>query len=510
MEQRWRPAAAWPPPRPADRRVGLMDHVHLGVDLGTSSVKALVTDEQARPLGSARATYPVLTPRPGRAEGDPADWWTATRRVVRDAVGAAGRSPTAIGLSGQMHGVVVVDARGTPIRPALLWPDTRAREIIDAYLALDPAAAERLANPLSPGMAGPLLRWLAVHEPDTDRATRWVLQPKDWLRFRLTGAIHAEPSDASATLLYDVIGDRWDDEVIGDLGLDPRRFPPLVPSTSLAGHLTAPAAEELGLAAGIPVAAGAADTAAAALGTGLLRPGAVQLTVGTGGQLVTPQDEPVPRPEAGTHLYRSALPRGWYAMAATLNAGLALDWVRALFALDWAEVYAVTSTPIQPEDPLFCPHLVGERTPYLDPLLRGGWLELALDHDREAMLRSALEGVAFALRDALDALPVDDARPPLRIAGGGSEHAGWRQLLADVLERPLGSMAVPDASARGAALVSALACDDLTAADVAGPLAPAVTPVAEPRPSVAALHRDRFERYRAQVRHARTRTPPPA
>jgi xylulokinase len=182
---------------------------HLAIDLGTSSVKVLVTDERGVPLGSARRTYRVSTPEPGRAEGDPADWWDATVEAVREAVASSGVAPTSIGLSGQMHGVVVVDEAGRPLRHAILWPDVRAEEVLDDFRGLDSDRLEGLANPLVPGMAGPILRWLVLHERHVIDQTAWALQAKDWVRLRLTGVARSEPSDASATLLYDVIEDRW-------------------------------------------------------------------------------------------------------------------------------------------------------------------------------------------------------------------------------------------------------------------------------------------------------------
>lgn len=483
------------------------ERVHLGIDLGTSSVKALVADGRGRPLGTGRSGYRVDTPATGHAETDPDAWWAATIDAVGAAVVDAGRPPDAIGLSGQMHGLVVTDASGVPLRPAMLWPDGRATAERDAYLALAATDRARLANPVSPGMTGPMLRWLATHEPDVYGATRWALQPKDWLRLRLTGHANAEPSDASATLLYDVAGDRWDAEVVDALGLDATLLPPLTSSTSIVGELRAEAAAALDLDAGLPVAAGAADTAAAAVGTGLLRSGTVQLTIGTGGQIVTPQDDPVANPDAGTHLYRSALLQGWYTLAATLNAGLALDWVRRLFGVEWDVLYDAAASSVQPDDPLFHPHLVGERTPYLDTRLRGAWSGLGLAHDRTALLRSALEGVAFALRDALEALLSEGSEPALRIAGGGSERPAWQQMIADVLERPLEPTTVTDASARGAALLSALAGDEVSVDEVAGSLAPRATSGATPRPDRLLMHRERFERYRARIADATT---PPA
>ena len=304
-------------------------------------------------------------------------------------------------------------------------------------------------------MTGPLLMWVAEHEPRTYAEARWALQPKDWLRARLTGEFHAEPSDASASLLYDVMGDRWDLEVVSALGLDAGLLAPLLPSAGApAGHLAAEAAAELGLPAGLPVAAGAADTAAAALGSGI-GPGDVQLTVGTGAQVIRPLVAPVSRADAGVNLYRSATPDGWYHMGATVSAGLSLNWVREVMNASWAELYASADHPGQAHDPIFVPHLSGERTPYSDPALRGSWTALSLADDRTSLLRCALEGTAFAIRDALDALLGEHRAPRLRLAGGGTLAAGWRQLLADVLGLPLYAVDVPAASGRGAALLGA-------------------------------------------------------
>src|SRR5262249_38643843 len=228
---------------------------------------------------------------------------------------------------------------------------------------------------------------------------------------RLTGEVHAEPSDASASLLYDVPGDRWDLDVVGALGLDAGLLAPVLPSAGApAGHLTAAAAAELGLTAGIPVAAGGGDTAAAAVGSGIGL-GDVQLTVGTGAQVLRLLAAPASRADAGVNLYRSATPDGWYQMGATLSAGLSLNWVREVLNASWAELYASAGRPGRPgrpHDPIFVPHLSGERTPYCDPALRGSWTVLSLADDRTSLLRGALEGVAFAIRDALDALLGED------------------------------------------------------------------------------------------------------
>jgi xylulokinase len=486
----------------------------LGLDLGTSSAKAVVTDTGGRVLAQASAGYAVTSAMAGYAESDPADWWSAVRSCAREAIGeavhAGGTRPAAIGLSGQMHGLVLASADGAALRAALLWADSRATGALAAYRRLGPAALARLANPLTPGMTGPLLMWVAEHEPETYRGARWALAPKDWLRGRLTGEIHAEPSDASASLLYDVPGDRWDLEVVGALGLDAGLLAPVLPSAGApAGQLTARAADELGLPAGIPVAAGAGDTAAATLGSGIGL-GEVQLTVGTGAQVIRPLAAAASRADAGVHLYRLATPDGWYQMGATLSAGLSLTWVCEVMNASWAELYASAGHQGRIDDPIFVPHLSGERTPYCDPALRGSWTGLSLACDRTSLLRCALEGVAFAIRDALDALlggsRSGEQNPPrLRLAGGGTLAAGWRQLLADVLGRPLDALDVPAASGRGAALLGACAAGLLSFDDITGPLAPPASPAAEPDPAVAAFYADRHARFRHTVSALRPR-----
>ncbi len=471
----------------------------LGLDLGTSSAKAVVVGTDGQVLAQASAGYAVTSAAAGYAESEPADWWSAVTACAREAVHAAGVRPAAIGLSGQMHGLVMASADGEPLRPALLWADSRATGALHAYRRLGSGALARLANPLAPGMTGPLLMWIAEHEPRTYTEARWALQPKDWLRARLTGEVHAEPSDASASLLYDVMGDRWDREVVSALGLDASLLAPLLPSAGApAGQLVTGAATGLGLPAGIPVAAGAADTAAAALGGGV-GPGDIQLTVGTGAQVIRPLVAPVSRADAGVNLYRSATPGGWYQMGATLSAGLSLNWVREIMNASWAEVYASAGHPGRANDPIFVPHLSGERTPYSDPGLRGSWTALSLADDRTSVLRSALEGAAFAIGDALDALTAGQHPPCLRLAGGGTLAAGWRQLLADVLGVPLHAVDVPAASGRGAALLGAHAAGLLSFEEIQGPLAPAARLAAEPDPTRAAFHAERHARFRRIV-----------
>jgi xylulokinase len=439
----------------------------LGLDLGTGSVKALVLDEGGEVHGEGSAPCRVGAPSPGWAESDPQDWWAAAAEAVRTAIGLPGEEIEAVGLSGQMHGVVLADNTGRPVRPAVTWADTRSREQLEAYERLDTDLRRRLGNPPWAGMAGPTLLWLRDNEPENYGFARWALQPKDWLRLQLTGEAASEPTDASATLLYDVEGDGWAYDVIETLGLRAELLASLTDSAGVAGQLGREAAEHLGLLVGTPVAAGAGDTAAAVLGSGL-RLGSVQLTVGTGGQIVALRDRPVPDSEGSVHLYRAATGHLWYSMAAVQNVGLALEWVRRLMGVSWPEVYhEAFSVPPGAEGVTFLPYLTGERTPHFDPDARGVWSGMSLNHGRGHLMRAALEGVAFALRQALGALEETGVQAPeLLLAGGGTSHPLWRQLLASVLQRTL--LVLPDAnvSAIGAALLSGVAVGAYSDRDV--------------------------------------------
>jgi xylulokinase len=483
----------------------------LGIDLGTSSVKAVVTDGAGTVLAQAVAGYPVDNRYPTWAETNPELWWSAVIAAVREATAAAPDPVLGIGLAGQMHGVVPTNGAGMPLRPAIIWADSRAMDQLRLYRNLPKRLRARLANPLAPGMAGPLLAWLAVNEPATYRDTRWVLQPKDWVRSRLTGRLESEPSDASATLLFDIAEDRWDVEVVEALGLNPAILPPLLShSGAEAGTLQPAAAEQLGLRPGTPVAAGAADAAAAALGSGLADETQVQVTIGTGVQIIAPANTVVlpSEPESVvTHLYRAATRHGWYEMAAVQSGGLALSWVIRVLGATWDELYDSASTPVRLDDPIFLPHLSGERTPYLDPSLRGAWTRLAPSHDRSTLLRTALEGVAFTISEAVNALPGVAGRVDhLRIAGGGSTALSWRQMLADVLGYQLRAVHVPAASGRGAALLGACAAGQLDELTLLQLLTPDSEPAADPDLTRADLYSLRRRAFRQVLQALRQTT----
>ncbi|WP_175685022.1 xylulokinase [Burkholderia anthina] len=462
----------------------------LGIDLGTGSVKLVTLDADGTERAVASEPYSLSSPQPGWAEISPQVWWDATVRAAAKLPAGEREQVVAIGFSGQMHGVVLIDAAGQPVRPALLWPDTRAVREADA--AGWPVAGLPVApNPVAPGMAGPLLRWLAEHEPQALRAARWAVQPKDWLRIALGGDVAADPSDACATALATPDG-AWDVQRIHALGLPADRFPPVRASGMRCGVLGAQAAAALGLPAGVPLATGAADTACAALGSGLVAAGDALLTTGSGGQIVVLADT-LPPARRGLHRYRTAAGGGYYTMAAMQNVGLALEAVRGwLGYASWSDAY--DDAFAQPASGRLCflPYLTGERSPWMNPDARGGWLGLGLGDTRGAMMRAAFEGVAFALRAGLDA--IRDANPAdpvttLRLAGGGSVDPRWRQLLADALGASLDAVDCPNAATRGAGLLAGVAIGHWRD-DALHALAPAAAPVAAPRDdrALAARH----------------------
>lgn len=472
----------------------------LGIDLGTGSLKVAIVDENGREQAVASVAYTLETPHPGWAETSVQTWWRALCEAAARLPQALRSDVRAIGFSGQMHGVVLIDAAGEAVRPAMLWPDTRALGLLDAW-------REPQANPVAPGMAGPLLRWIVLNEPQSVSRTRWALQPKDWLRVALGGEVLTDPSDACATALADPAG-VWDLALLARLEIPRDWFAPLAPSYAAGGVLSQTAAQALGLRAGIVLATGAADTPCAALGSGLARDGDALLTTGTGGQIVVLAGQE-PTAAKGLHRYRAASDH-WYRMAAMQNVGIALERVRGWLSYEWADAYrdafggalgdVSSTTSGSASEPThgaaahvsgltFLPYLTGERTPWLNPSARGGWLGLALEHTRGTMMRAAFEGVAFSLRAGLDAIRASGATvTTLKLAGGGSVDARWRQLLADALDVELYAVDCPNAAPRGAAMLGGLASGHWHANDLAA-LAPGATRVAGPQGDAALAER---------------------
>jgi len=471
----------------------------LGLDVGTSSTKALLLDREGAPVAEASAGYPVEHPGPGLAETDPERWWEAVASATRRLPAEARAAVVGVGLSGQMHGVVLCREDGAAVRPAIIWLDGRAAPLLGRYPPQSPGIT---GNATTTGMTGPTLAWLREREPASLEAARWALLAKDFIRLRLTGEAATDPSDASGTLLAGRDG-IFDPALAAEVGIRPDLLPPVRESGAAAGRLTEEAAQALGLAAGIPVATGAGDTPAAALGSGLWAEESAQLAIGTSAQVLVPRAG-WPGFSPRLNVFRSASPAGlprWCLLAAMLNGGLALDWARGALRLSWEEAFSrAFAGGADRSEAVFLPFLTGERTPWMDPDLRAGWMGLGAADDAGSMMRAALTGVAFSIRSGLEALREQGAAPArLRLAGGGTVHPSFRQLLSDAVGLPLDAVSVPNAAARGAALLGGLACGAISPEGLAA-LAPRIEPAAEPRASAALSARyARFLDLRARL-----------
>jgi xylulokinase len=482
--------------------------VAVGLDVGTSGVKGIVLGDDGTILARAVSEYGLSTPRPGWAEQDPEQWWTAAQEVLARLREQAGR-PTGIGLSGQMHGLVALDAGDSVLRPAILWNDQRTGE--QCRQIEERVGRERLiaatGNRALPGFTAPKLLWLREHEPDVFARIANVLLPKDYVRLRLTGEHATDVADASGTLLLDVAHRRWSDEVIAALDLDASWLPPVLESPEVSGHT----------AQGVPVAAGAGDQAAGALGVGADRPGPLSVVLGTSGVVFAAQEAFVPDPDARVHTFCHAVPGAWHAMGVMLSAAGSLAWLRDVSARGEAYdalVAEAAGWPPGAEGLTFLPYLVGERTPHADPDARASFTGLGLRHDRGALVRAVLEGVAYGLRDSLDlltALGRSTARPVVgraphppspaaelgRASGGGARSQEWLRIVASVLELPLETTDADEGAAFGAALLGGVASGAW--ADVHEAVAATVRPAAriEPVEEWVPVYREGIERYRA-------------
>ena len=485
-----------------------MPDYYVGIDLGTSSVKALVVAETGTVIARGSAEYPVDSPRPGFAEQDPAMWWRATALAVRQALAAVASPGTmvAIGLTGQMHGTVLLGARHEVLGPAVIWADQRSavqvREITEMI-----GAARLIAitgSLLATGFQAATLRWLQQARPELWQQVRAVLLPKDYLRWRMTGVLATEPSDASGTLLLDVRHGKWSNELLTALEIDRSLLPPIGSSTAITGRLTAEATAAFGLPAGIPVIGGAGDAPAAALGAGIVDAETMLLTISTGSQVLIPTTSFHPDPAGRTHTFRAALAPGWYQMGATLAAGMALRWLRdRLFELPGEDAYTRMSAwaehaPIGADGLLFLPYLVGERTPHMDPAARGLYLGLTARHGRAELVRATMEGAVLATYDAFSVLRATGANPArIVLAGGGARGPLWRRIVADVFGLPVSALTTADQSAIGAVLLAGAGIGRLDPAATAAAWAER-EPAIEPDSVNHARYADLFAIYQRQ------------
>lgn len=425
---------------------------YLGVDLGTSGIKLVLIGVDGNTLAESEASYPVLRPQPGWAEGDAESWW----RAFIAAVGSMGpvlrqHPPRAMAVDGQMHGVVLCDEAGRPVRPAVLWPDRRAD--LSAWMSLPEPMRARLANPLVPGMYGPILAWLAEHEPEAIARAHVALLPKDVLRARMGGGIGTDRSDASATLLWDLPADRWAMDVTAHTGVPAALIPQVHESAQVVGNSSSLAELVPGYARDLPLAAGAGDTPAALLATGLN--GATLINLGSGAQVLRVTDQPTSIANPASHTYADA-DSGWYRMAAVQNAGLAVQWVLQVFGSDWSHATSLSGRLDTHKTVSFIPFLTGERGGVAAPTSRGAWVGLDSSTSRDDMILAAVEAMLFTVRRGWELLG-DDASGPVKLSGGGGRTSAIQQLLADLLQRPVQRLDIRSASATGAAMLAARA-----------------------------------------------------
>lgn len=448
----------------------------LGIDVGTTGTRAILVDEaDGRVVAGATREYPLHTPKPLWAEQDPDDWWRGTVGAVQDALAAARKlgpvDVRGIGLSGQMHGVVLLGSDGKPLGRSLIWCDGRSQEQCDAITAKVGAARliELTCNPALVGFSAPKMLWVRQHDPRQWEQAKKFLLPKDYIRFRLTGEYASEVSDASGTLLFDVTKRTWSKEMLAALDLDADLLPSVHESPEVSARVRADVAAELGLPAGTPVVGGGGDQAAGAVGNGVVRRGLVSSTIGSSGVVFAHSDAPVLDPGGRVHTFCHAVPGAWHVMGVTQGAGLSLRWFRdevagplerEAAAQAGRDVYDVLAeraaeAPAGCDGLFFLPYLMGERTPHLDAQARGVWFGLTAAHTRAHLVRSVLEGVAYSLRDCLDLLvamgvPVED----IRASGGGGKSPLWRQIQADVFGREVATVNAAEGPAYGAALLA--------------------------------------------------------
>jgi xylulokinase len=437
----------------------------IGIDSSTTATKALLMDEKGQVVAVSATTYGFETPYPLWSEQHPDLWWDGAVKSIQGVLAQSGIDGTAvrgIGLTGQMHGLVLLDGDGNVLRPSILWNDQRTQAQCDEIR--NQLGKERLiqltGNDALTGFTAPKILWVREHEPEIYAKVAHILLPKDYVRYRLTGEFATDKAGAAGTLLLDVQTRDWSTDVLAALEIDASWLPPTFEGTAVTGTLSPSVAEMTGLAAGIPVVGGGGDQAAQAVGVGAVESGIVALTLGTSGVVFASADEPIVEPDGRLHAFCHAVPQKWHLMGVMLSAAGSLRWFRDTLAadMDFDEVVnKAGDVPAGCEGLLFLPYLTGERTPYPDPLARGAFIGLTVRHTWAHMARSVLEGVAFGLRDSFELMKNAGlgSISQVRISGGGAKSPLWRQIMADVLRAELVTVNTEEGAAYGAALLSA-------------------------------------------------------
>ena len=487
-------------------------HIYtLGIDVGTGGTRALVMDERGRVVGSASEQHePFASPQIGWAEQHPEDWWRACCVAVPRALQSAGlraEDVACIGLSGQMHGAVMLDERGEVVRPALIWCDVRTnaqcRELTEKI------GGDRLiqatCNPALENFTLTKLMWVREHEPENWKRVRSVMLPKDYVRFRMTGERATDMADASGTLLLDVAHRRWSPVMMEAAQIDERLLPRLFESPEVCGKVSAAGSAATGLREGTPVVAGAGDQAAGAVGMGIVAPGAVSATIGTSGVVFAATDRPALEPAGRLHTFCHAIPGRWHVMGVTQAAGLSLRWFRDQFGAgrdhsnDPYERLCAEAATVPPgcQGLLWTPYLMGERTPHLDPEARGALIGLTATHTRAHIIRAILEGVAFSLRDTFtlfDEMRVAVER--VRLGGGGARSVLWRQIQADVFGHEVEIVEAEEGAAYGAAILAGVGSGIWNSVDEACTAVVRVAQTVKPDPAAVAVMNESYAKYR--------------
>jgi xylulokinase len=463
----------------------------LGIDVSTTGAKALLIDGQGTVVASASTALNVSTPRPLWSEQDPYEWWEGTAASIRRALAAAsatGADVAAVGMTGQMHGLTLLDKDDRVLRPAILWNDQRTGQECDEIT--ERLGFERLlaltGNKMLTGFTAPKILWVRKHEPDVYARTAHILLPKDYVRFRLTGEYAVDKADGAGMLLFDLQRRTWAPEMLAALDLPAAWLPKTYEGPEVTGQISAAAAAVTGLRAGTPVMAGGGDQAAGAVGAGAVAPGIVSLALGTSGVVFATTAEPYIEPEGRLHAFCHSVPGMWHLMGVMLSAAGSLRWYRDTLApgVSFDDVVApANGVPPGAEGLLFLPYLTGERTPHPDPLARGAFVGLTVRHTQPHMTRAVLEGVAFGLRDSMELIRSAGPIGQVRVAGGGAKSTLWRQILADVMDVELVTVNTTEGAAYGAALLAGVGGGHWS--DVAQACAATVRPVERTAPIAA-------------------------
>jgi len=483
----------------------------LGIDVGTGGTRAVLIDSTGRVISAATAEHtPMSSPQIGWAEQSPDDWWRAACQAIKVCLAKASKTPqdvAAIGLTGQMHGLVLLDENNCVLRPALIWCDQRTDE--ECRQITGQVGAEHLieltANPALTGFTLPKIWWVRRHEPQIWARVRSLMLPKDYVRFRLTGSRAIDVADASGTLMFDVVQRRWSRPMLEVSQLDESLLPKVFESQEVSGRLTEEGARLSGLRPGIPVVAGAGDQAAGAVGMGIVKPGAVSATIGTSGVVFAATSKPVLEPKGRIHTFCHAIPGRWHVMGVTQGAGLSLRWFRDQFGAgneDGRDPYErlaeeAAKTPPGADGLLWTPYLMGERTPHLDPNARGALVGITAQHTRAHVIRAILEGVAFSLRDSLTlfqeiGVPIQS----IRLGGGGARSPLWQQIQADIYGMPVELIEADEGAAYGAALLAGVGVQHWSSVDAACETAVRVAKRVQPNPAAAARMNLQYAEYR--------------